>query len=269
MTKYIVVIVFLFTTTQNTFCQNIIAKKTTYQAVYNFEYQKDSSDVSSKSTSNMVLLIGDKYSLFQSANLQYNDSLKKAIVNSGADISSGVSQIISARKSNRFNYRILKTTKQTLVYDHYFSNKFVYKDEDPINWTLTAEKANISGYSCTKALTNFAGRAYTAWFTQEIPINDGPYKFKGLPGLIIKIEDSQAHYTFTLTSFEKLTDSFEFDLNAGKEITKKEFFQSYNKFKKNFIGELSHSGVELDKNTSRQTQQRVQKSRNNEIEISY
>ena len=269
MIKYIVVILFLFSSIQNLFCQNTITDSTKYQVIYNFEYQMDSSDVSSKNSTEMVLMLGKKYSLFQSVNLKYNDSLKKAIVNSGADISSGISQLISARKGNRFNYKILKSTEQTLVYDHYFSNKFIYKDEERINWTLTTEKANISGYNCTKALTSFAGRNYTAWFTQEIPINDGPYKFKGLPGLIVKIEDSQAHYTFSLISFETSEGIIEFDLKAGKEITKKEFFESYNKFKKNFINELSNSGVELDKSTSRQTQQRVQKSRNNEIELSY
>lgn len=32
-----------------------------------------------------------------------------------------------------------------------------------------------------KATCDFAGRKWIAWFTTEIPIQDGPYKFYGLP----------------------------------------------------------------------------------------
>ena len=45
-----------------------------------------------------------------------------------------------------------------------------------------------------KAVTEFAGRKWTAWFTEELPFQDGPYKFRGLPGLIVKLEDAtQSH----------------------------------------------------------------------------
>jgi GLPGLI family protein len=43
--------------------------------------------------------------------------------------------------------------------------------------------------------TNFGGRLWIiAWFNLEIPINEGPYKFRGLSGLIFEIGDSQTQF---------------------------------------------------------------------------
>ena len=74
---------------------------------------------------------------------------------------------------------------------------FKYKEAIPkINWKLLTEKKIIMGYSCQKAETTFRGRTYEAWFTSQIPLKEGPYKFHGLPGLILEISDSQKHYIF-------------------------------------------------------------------------
>ena len=56
-----------------------------------------------------------------------------------------------------------------------------------------------------KSCYQFRGRKWTAWFTQNIPIPEGPYKFSGLPGLIVEIYDSQNHYHYELTKVTKLS----------------------------------------------------------------
>ncbi len=63
-------------------------------------------------------------------------------------------------------------------------------------------------YVCDSVLAvDFAcqlkGRTWTAWFTAEIPISEGPWKLCGLPGLILKAEDSEGHYSFTATGVEQ------------------------------------------------------------------
>lgn len=79
-----------------------------------------------------------------------------------------------------------------------------FKDKMPtINWTMTNEVKEIIGYRCQKATTELGGRMWTVWFTQEIPVNAGPYLLEGLPGLILEAKDDEGHYHYTCTSFTK------------------------------------------------------------------
>lgn len=269
MDKNLIIIAFLFFTMQYNFGQDILTDTSKYIATYNLSFQKDSTDVKTKKNEKFFLLIGQKYSLFESFNKRYNDSLKNAIAKKYTDFSLAVSKAITSSKMSRFNFKILKSKDKTLVFDSYFSNKFIYEDKDPLNWKITNKRKAISGYNCVLATTNFGGRKYHAWFTPEIPISTGPYKFKGLPGLIVKIEDDKKQYVFQLESFQKKKEKFIFDTKAGIKVTKKKFYNAYNTFKKSFIAQLNQRGVAFDNATSRQLQKRVQKSRNNEIEIKY
>lgn len=66
-------------------------------------------------------------------------------------------------------------------------------------WKLLPETKEIKGYLCKKAEIHFAGRDYITWFTDEIPIPDGPYKFGGLPGLILEITSKDGDYHYTVS----------------------------------------------------------------------
>ncbi len=68
-----------------------------------------------------------------------------------------------------------------------------------LDWEITGEEDTIAGLTCTKAITDYGGRRYHAWFSPEVPINDGPYVFQGLPGLIVRVRDTKGWYDFTLT----------------------------------------------------------------------
>ena len=79
-----------------------------------------------------------------------------------------------------------------------------YTEEYPLQqWELTDELQTIQGYSCQKATCHWRGRDYEAWFTSEIPIRRGPWKFGGLPGLIVKISDAKKEYNFELVRLER------------------------------------------------------------------
>lgn len=76
------------------------------------------------------------------------------------------------------------------------------EDMEKPEWTVTDSTYNILGYECVMATTSFRGREWTAWFTPEIPISDGPWKLWGLPGLILKAKDDRHHYSYEATSVE-------------------------------------------------------------------
>lgn len=70
--------------------------------------------------------------------------------------------------------------------------KILTKDvHEPIKWQLVDGEKDILGFNCKKAQCEFRGRSYVVWYTPEIPSQSGPWKFSGLPGLILEANDSK------------------------------------------------------------------------------
>lgn len=76
-----------------------------------------------------------------------------------------------------------------------------YETHEPmvkVDWTLTEDTLTISGLPCHRATGKLYGKQWTAWYTEEMPSSAGPWKLRGLPGLIVKAEDSEGIHCFTL-----------------------------------------------------------------------
>lgn len=85
----------------------------------------------------------------------------------------------------------------------------VYQYVEPIpvlKWKISSKKKNIMGYKCQSATVKFRGREYEAWFTSDIPLNFGPWKFQGLPGLILEVMDTKNEYHFIANGIKKITE---------------------------------------------------------------
>ncbi len=74
-------------------------------------------------------------------------------------------------------------------------------------WTMYDDEIQLLGYTAKKATTTFRGRNYTAYFTLDIPINDGPWKLFGLPGLILKAETNDEILKFEAIGLEQVEDA--------------------------------------------------------------
>ncbi|WP_338732926.1 GLPGLI family protein [Mangrovimonas cancribranchiae] len=84
------------------------------------------------------------------------------------------------------------------------ANKYlvlVKQDSIKFNWNITNTQKKIGEYKAYKAYTDYMGRVYEAWFTYEIPLPIGPWKFSGLPGLILEVKDE---YNQIIINFKKL-----------------------------------------------------------------
>jgi GLPGLI family protein len=87
---------------------------------------------------------------------------------------------------------------QTTTREMIFPYDFDGKEETPeIQWTLSDDTLHVSNYLCQKATTTFRGLTWQVYFTEEIPSSAGPWRLRGLPGLIVRAE-SGAH-SFVLT----------------------------------------------------------------------
>ena len=84
---------------------------------------------------------------------------------------------------------------------------FYYKEQiaEPA-WTIAeGDTATHCGYTCQKATTTYAGRTWTVWFAEDIPVNAGPWKLSGLPGLIMDAYDTDSLFRFTCVGMEQAT----------------------------------------------------------------
>lgn len=84
---------------------------------------------------------------------------------------------------------------------------FRYDEEMPkLDWELTDSVTTVLGYECQSARCEFRGREWTVFYTEDIPLTDGPWKLHGLPGLIMKASDADGHYTFECIGIKSKTD---------------------------------------------------------------
>lgn len=108
-------------------------------------------------------------------------------------------------------------------------------EEIEFDWDFSnMDNDTILGYHCMLATTQFRGRTYSAWFALDIPINDGPWKFHGLPGLILKVEDSKGIFTFNAIGLEWVKKQ-EVNYNFSKEevVTNKQLKDYINNLRRN------------------------------------
>jgi GLPGLI family protein len=105
---------------------------------------------------------------------------------------------------------------------------FITDEKTPnYEWVLKNDSKKIGEFQCNLATLKFRGRDYLVWYTPDIPTPFGPWKFYGLPGLIVKIETSDNSISFDLTKLNyNNTDRIQKPVN-GEEIT----FEDYVLFK--------------------------------------
>ena len=96
-----------------------------------------------------------------------------------------------------------KATSTT--YDQAGMGECGYYDEPltEIEWNVAQDSTKtILGYQCFMASSDYHGRKWTIWFSPEIPIQDGPWKFCGLPGLVLEAYETTGQHGFTATGIE-------------------------------------------------------------------
>ena len=98
-------------------------------------------------------------------------------------------------------------TGQMTITDRISSQGYCYVDSlHAQTWTMGDSTREVLGYTCQQATADFRGRRWTAWFTTDIPVSDGPWKLGGLPGLILKAYDEGQQHVFTAVGLERVKD---------------------------------------------------------------
>lgn len=175
------------------------------QIDYKMSYLPDSNSVTIREEY-MELLVNDMFSLFQSKSKGRLDSAHHA---SKRGEGSMVPEGFWSVNRTAFHYQILKTGDSIITRDEYRLRKnyeyHYYLDrKDTFDWVIKGDTSTIAGLMCQKAEVDFGGRKWIAWFTPEIPIADGPYKFCGLPGLILTLVDTTGSWQFAFVGIKNV-----------------------------------------------------------------
>lgn len=241
------------------------------QCEYSLSYQIDSTDTYSRKNEMFLLFIGKDQSLYISKNKYKRDSIKNSFIEQSNNM--GMLDLAKFPKT-AFSYKILKdfSHRDIIFYDDISAKLSVNYTERPnLIWKISDEKDQISDINCGVAYTSFAGRKYKAWYAIDIPLSEGPYKFNGLPGLIIKIVDTKGYYNFELVSIKDRSmynETIDLDTKQinSKNVTKKEYLNAKRNYLDNLGEELRNSGIFIGSDAIKKVQERA-KRKNNPIEL--
>ncbi|MBW8358748.1 MAG: GLPGLI family protein [Weeksellaceae bacterium] len=199
-----------------------------------FKPKKDSTRTEKVMTS---LDIVPEKSIYQDFTVPAQDSIIKMEVE--AMEKNGVwKDIMKSIRMPKFSHKIEKKYPDMKVTysDQISMKRFGYEEADKLSWTILPQKEKIGEYNTQKATTEYGGRKWTAWFTTEIPFPDGPYKFGGLPGLIVKVEDDKQNYSWTLKGNKKIANweeqSYAEKINAKYGMSQNVVVVARDKFEK-------------------------------------
>ena len=114
-----------------------------------------------------------------------------------------------------------------------FGQVFVTNESCDMKWEILNENKKILNFICYKAITEFRGRKYTAWFTKKINNSFGPWKFNNLHGLILEVYDDnyKLHITATKMNKNNVKKNLVFDINGliNKSIELKKYINAVRK----------------------------------------
>ena len=187
--------------------------------IYEYKFISDSTKIDDVKTEMMFLDTTKDGSKYYSYTVFNSDSIMKVDLEKQL-AATGSINVKSDMQKGSVRYSVTKTYPDYKINLHRRLGMDAYNisDDRKINWKISSDKEKIGEWNVQKAEADFAGRHWIAWFSTEIPIQDGPYKFRGLPGLIVKIEDKTGSHKMELKGIKNITGNVDINVFEVKEI---------------------------------------------------
>lgn len=174
------------------------------------------SDVVTERDIPFILLANSEKSKFYCLHTEYKDSLETTPQGKNLSrqmLTEALNHYMNTKDESLMSSVVYKThlyvfkalkEKQLYVYDNVgIQGKYHYVEPiEMIDWIVSDFTKNILGYECIMAEADYHGRHWTVWFTPEIPLQDGPWKLQGLPGLILEAFESTFQHSFIANGIE-------------------------------------------------------------------
>ena len=173
--------------------------------MYEYKFVSDSTNRDDVKTELMNLDTTPKGSKFDSYTSYKSDSLMRVDLEKQLKANGSIN-IKTDQRKGVIRYSIAKnyTNGNIDFRTRIGMDAFRVAEERKMTWKILPDKQKIGNWETQKATTEFAGRKWTAWFCSDIPIQDGPYKFSGLPGLVVKLEDDTHSHLYNLIAIKNL-----------------------------------------------------------------
>ncbi|MGN7863661.1 GLPGLI family protein [Chryseobacterium sp. 22458] len=177
---------------------------------YEYTFIPDSGNKEDVKKEMMLLDISKDGSDYYSHDKFVADSLSKAELEKQLKAGGGSISINRREKPGQVSYKVTKQYPdfKTYLFRSISMDKYKIREDKKPEWKILPDKQKIGEYNAQKAVASVGGREWTAWFTTDIPFQDGPYIFYGLPGLIVKIEDATGSHKMTLAGNKKVNTPY-------------------------------------------------------------
>ena len=226
------------------------AQVTANRFFYELTYAPNKDSLEKTNKEMMILDITKDKSIYRDYLSVSQDSILKVQIEA-MQKSGNFKDISKTIKQPKFTHVITKTypSMETEYADYILQDRVGYKETKPFDWKVSSETQKIGEYNTQKATTEFGGRKWIAWFATDLPFQDGPYKFYGLPGLIVKIEDDAKNYSWELKGNKKMdnydeesyTEKLMKQFGTGKnklDVDRNKFEQMYEAYRKDPFGSI-------------------------------
>ncbi|WP_396176933.1 GLPGLI family protein [Flavobacterium sp.] len=187
-----IVLFLVITVGFSSFSQEKTKKNADFWMSYQMDYKKFVSSETTH-TVNTILIINNQGSLFTFEPMMNLDKIQQERALTEADVLLNISP---------FDCLIKINGNITEHYEAIGSDSYKFEEKLDYDWKLINQDTLIKGYSCKKAVLNHFGREWIAWYTSKIPVSAGPYKFNGLPGLILDIRDTGGFFKFSINEIK-------------------------------------------------------------------
>jgi len=181
------------------------------RVTYEFKFCPDTLNKQDIVSKKMYLFICDSVSVFLNAekfifdSILSNEQSFKAFDLNSPDFSQKAQSLISNLPKNQDNSVIIKNfqDKSMRVIDLVGLDYYFYDEEDRLfEWKIVDGTTKFDSLLCKIAKVHFRGRNYSAMFSSDVGIPDGPYKFSSLPGLIVHLIDDRQEVEYRLLAIE-------------------------------------------------------------------
>ncbi len=178
----------------------VLASAQANRFFYEYKFIPDSNNKQEVKTEMMLLDIDKNGSSYYSRDKFVADSIGKAELEKQLKAGGGNISVNRRERPGLVSYKVTKQYPdfKTYLFKNVSTDKYKIKEDQKPEWKILPEKQKIGTYQTQKAVASFGGREWTAWFTTDLPFQDGPYVFYGLPGLIVKLEDATGSHIMTM-----------------------------------------------------------------------